>query len=247
MTGRGGSRGVLGAWALTALVLSGGAPARDAAAEASGAAAEGPSAPAPATEIPPAETSAAETPVAEAAPAGDPSPAALGPATGPVTGLPLPRFVSLKAREARARRGPSLEHRVDWLYRRRGLPLLVTAEHGHWRRVEDIEGYGGWVHYSLISGARTAIVTEDLTALHAPPGPRGAGGGAARGRRDRGLGRVPRPVVPTRRREPPRLGAEGGVVGDGTGALEGRAACACAAHRPQRGRQGRVANWQFYC
>ena len=170
MTGRGGSRGVLGAWALAALVLSGGAPARDAAAEASGAAAEGPSAPAPATEIPPAET-----PVAEAAPAGDPSLAALGPATGPaagpVTGLPLPRFVSLKAREARARRGPSLEHRVDWLYRRRGLPLLVTAEHGHWRRVEDIEGYGGWVHYSLISGARTAIVTEDLTALLRRPDP----------------------------------------------------------------------------
>ena len=92
-------------------------------------------------------------------------------ASGPVTGLPLPRFVSLRAGEARARRGPSLEHRVDWLYRRRGLPLLVTAEHGHWRRVEDIEGLGGWVHYSLISGARTAIVTEDLTELLRRPDP----------------------------------------------------------------------------
>ena len=92
-------------------------------------------------------------------------------ASGPVTGLPLPRFVSLRAGEARARRGPSLEHRVDWLYRRRGLPLRVTAEHGHWRRVEDIEGLGGWVHYSLISGARTAIITEDLTELLRRPDP----------------------------------------------------------------------------
>ena len=86
-------------------------------------------------------------------------------ARGPVTGLPLPRFVSLRASEARARRGPGLDHRVDWLYRRPGLPLRVTAEHGHWRRVEDIEGVGGWVHYSLISGTRTVIVTADLADL----------------------------------------------------------------------------------
>ena len=100
------------------------------------------------------------------------TPAAAEPARtarGPVTDLPLPRFVSLRASEARARRGPSLEHRVDWLYTRRGLPLMVTAEHGHWRRVEDIEGFGGWVHHSLITGRRTVIVTEDLTPLWRRP------------------------------------------------------------------------------
>jgi SH3-like domain-containing protein len=86
-----------------------------------------------------------------------------------VTGLPLPRFVSLRASEARARRGPGLDHRVDWLYRRQGLPLRVTAEHGHWRRVEDIEGAGGWVHYSLISGARTVIVTSEMAELRRRP------------------------------------------------------------------------------
>ena len=103
------------------------------------------------------------------APAGGPTPPGDAPESeatlGPVTGLALPRYVSLRASEARARRGPSLAHRVDWLYRRRGLPLRVTAEHGNWRRVEDIEGYGGWVHHSLISGTRTVIVTEDLTTL----------------------------------------------------------------------------------
>ena len=88
-----------------------------------------------------------------------------------MTGLPLPRFVSLRASEARARRGPGLDHRVDWLYRRPGLPLRVTAEHGHWRRVEDIEGLGGWVHYSLISGARTVLVTADMAELRRRPEP----------------------------------------------------------------------------
>ena len=46
------------------------------------------------------------------------------------------------------------------------MPLRVTAEHGHWRRIEDQEGAGGWVHYSLISGVRYVIVTSDLAGLH---------------------------------------------------------------------------------
>jgi SH3-like domain-containing protein len=46
------------------------------------------------------------------------------------------------------------------------MPLVVTAEHGHWRRVQDIEGAGGWVHYSLLSGSRTVIVTADMLPLN---------------------------------------------------------------------------------
>lgn len=88
---------------------------------------------------------------------------------GPVTNLPLPRFVSLKAGEANVRRGPSLTHRVDWVFKRRGMPLEVTAEYGHWRRVRDRDGAGGWIHYALISGNRTVLVEEDLTQARARP------------------------------------------------------------------------------
>jgi SH3-like domain-containing protein len=77
---------------------------------------------------------------------------------GPVTNLPLPRFVSMRADTANARRGPSFDQRVDWEFVRRGLPLEVTAEYGHWRRVRDADGYGGWVHHTLLSGVRTALV-----------------------------------------------------------------------------------------
>lgn len=90
---------------------------------------------------------------------------------GPVTNLPLPRFVSLKASEGNVRRGPSLTHRIDWVFKRRDVPLEITAEHGHWRRVRDRDGAGGWVHYSLLSGARTAIVEQDMLDIHARPDP----------------------------------------------------------------------------
>nr|WP_093743968.1 SH3 domain-containing protein [Sulfitobacter delicatus] len=91
---------------------------------------------------------------------------------GQVTNLPLPRFVSMKASEGNVRRGPSLSHRIDWVYKRRDLPLRITAEHGHWRRVEDRDGMGGWVHYSLLSGVRTVLVEQDMLPLHGKPDPK---------------------------------------------------------------------------
>ncbi|MGN7869066.1 SH3 domain-containing protein [Paracoccus sp. 22332] len=90
---------------------------------------------------------------------------------GPVTNLPVPRYVSLKGSEGNARRGPSLSHRIDWVFRHAGMPLRVVAEFGHWRRVEDKDGAGGWVHYALLSGVRTALVTQDMVELRSRPNP----------------------------------------------------------------------------
>lgn len=97
--------------------------------------------------------------------------AAAGAERGPVTNLPLPRFVSLKAEEGNVRRGPSLSHRIDWVFTRRNMPLEVTGEYGHWRRVRDRDGQGGWVHYSLLSGVRHVIVEQDMTPLLVKPDP----------------------------------------------------------------------------
>jgi SH3-like domain-containing protein len=123
-----------------------------------------------------AQTAAgAATPaVAETAPQPGPASARAGmrdcqPGRGCVTGLPLPRYVSVKGAEARARRGPGGDHRVDWVYRRAGLPLKVTAEYFNWRRVEDAEGAGGWMHFGLLSSTRTVLVTEDMAPLRNSP------------------------------------------------------------------------------
>jgi SH3-like domain-containing protein len=91
------------------------------------------------------------------------------PGIGCVTNLPLPRFVSLKGSEGNARRGPGLTHRIDWVFTQAGMPLRITAEYENWRRVEDAEGAGGWVHYSLLSGARTVLITLDMAELRDAP------------------------------------------------------------------------------
>ncbi|TPE50194.1 SH3 domain-containing protein [Amaricoccus solimangrovi] len=112
---------------------------------------------------------AAAAPAEEAAaPAAAPQAVASG--VGPVTHLPLPRFVSMRGETANARRGPSLDQRVDWEFRHRGMPLEVTAEYGNWRRVRDVDGKGGWVHHALLSGTRTALVIgADRVALRDRP------------------------------------------------------------------------------
>lgn len=74
------------------------------------------------------------------------------------SGLPLPRFVSLKADRVNVRRGPSSEHQVSWVFTRKGLPVEIVAESDHWRRIRDSEGAEGWVYHSLLAGRRTAVV-----------------------------------------------------------------------------------------
>lgn len=88
---------------------------------------------------------------------------------GPETGLPLPRFVSVKATKARVRRGPSRDHRIEWMFVHRDIPVRVVAEHGHWRRIEDSSGAAGWMHYSLLSGRRSVLVTAARIALKEAP------------------------------------------------------------------------------
>jgi SH3-like domain-containing protein len=83
-------------------------------------------------------------------------------ATGSVSGLPVPRFVSLKADRVNVRTGPNTDQDVRWVYTRAGMPVEITAEFENWRRIRDWEGSEGWVYHSLLSGKRTAVVVPTL-------------------------------------------------------------------------------------
>lgn len=78
---------------------------------------------------------------------------------GKASGLPVPRYVSLKSDRVNLREGPSKDHRTIWIFERAGLPVEITAEFETWRKVRDSEGSEGWVLHSLLSGRRTALVT----------------------------------------------------------------------------------------
>jgi SH3-like domain-containing protein len=94
------------------------------------------------------------------------------------SGLPVPRYVSLKSDHVNVRAGPTKDNDVAWVYTRAGLPVEITAEFENWRRVRDSEGAEGWVYHSLLSGRRTAVVTmkskNDLAPIYDSPDPTSA-------------------------------------------------------------------------
>jgi SH3-like domain-containing protein len=81
-----------------------------------------------------------------------------GEGTGAVSGLTVPRFVSLKADKVNLRAGPTRDNDVTWVFTRAGLPVEITAESENWRKIRDSEGTEGWVYHSLLSSRRTVLV-----------------------------------------------------------------------------------------
>lgn len=116
-------------------------------------------------------SSVEEGPSGEEAPSGEKiakSSANLGP-----SGLPIPRFVSLKPARVNIRVGPGRDYAVSWLYTRSGLPVEIIQEYDNWRRIRDVDGTEGWVYQSLLAGKRTGIIapwergkSENLIDLH---------------------------------------------------------------------------------
>ena len=87
------------------------------------------------------------------------------------TGLPLPRFVSLRASEVNLRAGPGIRYPIQWVYQRRNMPVEVIEEFETWRRIRDWEGTDGWVHQSMIQGRRSFLVTgQERLLLREPEG-----------------------------------------------------------------------------
>ncbi|MEE9434280.1 MAG: SH3 domain-containing protein [Sphingorhabdus sp.] len=81
-----------------------------------------------------------------------------------------PYWASVKADEARMRTGPSTEFPIKWVYKRENLPVKVVAVHSIWRKIEDPDGDQGWMHVSLLSPSRTAMVLgTSVAALRESP------------------------------------------------------------------------------
>jgi SH3-like domain-containing protein len=85
------------------------------------------------------------------------------------SGLPVPRFVSLKSDQINVRVGPGERYPIRWVYRKDNLPVEIIEEFGHWRKIRDFEKSEGWVHKNLLSGTRTALILEQRRPLYRAP------------------------------------------------------------------------------
>ena len=138
-------------------------------------------------------------------------------ATGSVSGLPIPRFVSLKSDRVNTRSGPNKDQDIRWVYTHAGMPVEITAEFENWRRVRDWEGAEGWVYHSLLSGKRMAVVVpktkDELVPLYESADIEFGGGGSPPIRRARRNQVLQRRMVSIQRQRLRWLCAPGASVG----------------------------------
>ncbi len=97
--------------------------------------------------------------------------AQVGQDKGP-SGLPLPRFASMRSGEVNMRTGPGTRYPIDWVLVSRGMPVEIIAEYEHWRRIRDWEGAEGWVHKAALTGKRSAVVIKTMRDLRQKDDPK---------------------------------------------------------------------------
>ncbi|MGE0226597.1 MAG: SH3 domain-containing protein [Acetobacteraceae bacterium] len=90
---------------------------------------------------------------------------------GAVTGLPLPRFASLRADTVNVRRGPGTRYPIEWVFKRRHLPVIIVREFENWRLIRTMDRVEGWVHTALLTGRRSFIVGSKRVYLYRRPQP----------------------------------------------------------------------------
>ena len=83
--------------------------------------------------------------------------------------LPIPRFVTLATNETNVRTGPGVRYPIKFILNKEELPVEIIKEFDVWREIRSIDGDEGWVHKSLLSGKRAAIIKGPIQTLHKKP------------------------------------------------------------------------------
>jgi len=75
-------------------------------------------------------------------------------------------FLSLKNNKVNLRLGPSFEHPVKLIYKKKYLPVSIIDESETWRKIKDFENNSGWIHISQLSKKKSAINIKKNSILY---------------------------------------------------------------------------------
>ena len=80
------------------------------------------------------------------------------------SGLPLPRFVSIKGNPVNLRQGPGTQYPALLTFRRIGWPVEILDENSNWRKIRDYDGDTGWIQANLLRGKCSVVLHQNPTA-----------------------------------------------------------------------------------
>ncbi len=61
------------------------------------------------------------------------------------------KFLSLKNKKVNMRSGPSFDHPIKLIYKKKYLPVIILDKFETWREIKDFENNSGWIHVSQLS------------------------------------------------------------------------------------------------
>ena len=66
-------------------------------------------------------------------------------------------YLTLRSSKVNLRQGPSLNHPIKLVYKKKFLPVLILDKSYNFRKIKDHENNSGWIHISQLSKKKSCI------------------------------------------------------------------------------------------
>ncbi len=74
-------------------------------------------------------------------------------------------YLTLRSDTVNLRQGPSFEHPIKLIYKKKFLPVLIIDKSYNFRKIIDHENNFGWIHISQLSKKKAAVNTKEKTVI----------------------------------------------------------------------------------
>ena len=78
-------------------------------------------------------------------------------------------FLTLRNEKTNLRQGPSFDYPIKIFYKKKFLPVLIKDKSGNFRKVIDHENNTGWIHRSMLSSKKAALVSKNKSLIFKRP------------------------------------------------------------------------------
>ena len=78
-------------------------------------------------------------------------------------------YLTLRNEKVNLRQGPSLDHPIKLVYKKKFLPVLVIDKSYNFRKIIDHENNSGWIHISQLSKKKAALNNQENSVIFQKP------------------------------------------------------------------------------
>ena len=78
-------------------------------------------------------------------------------------------YLTLRNEKVNLRQGPSFNHPIKLVYKKKFLPVLVIDKSYNFRKIIDHENNSGWIHITQLSKKKAALNNQEKSVIFQKP------------------------------------------------------------------------------